>query len=1025
MVTNKVLDMMGVPSLPARAFQKDVLTGQIMPQGGGDSPDVPEQPDKITHTNINIPPYARPYVESLLGRSEALTTGSQFEPYNPSDRFAGLDPLQQQAYDSAAGMTTAPEIDQAGSLVGHAMQQSQLGSEHADMLMNTALGYGQQGQQWGQLGAGFGQQAADFGAMGMGLGQQGMGLGQQGIGIGQHGMGFGDAAYGIGQQYQQGMTDPSAVQAYMSPYMQNVVDVQKQEAIRDYQTNLPSLHSQATSTGGFGGSRHAILEAEAQRNLAENLSNIQSTGQQQAYTDAMRNMQSGAQMGMQGAGMGMQGAGVGLQGMDMGMQGLQTGFQGIDSSMQGAGMGMQGAGMGMQGVETGLQGVGQGIGAAQLGQQNVGNILQGAGTLGNLGQQRFGQQAGIMDAQQALGGMQQQHGQQYRDFDYQQFMDELNFPYQQLAFMADMTQGLPLSQSTMYQNTPQQQFGLPQLMGLGMQGYGLANRAQGGRVNKPVRKYADGGMIEPVPAEPMAFDGMAPDEIASSIALLSDEQLAQYAQIVQDETTLGIIQGEMRRRQRLRGQAEFDPSSVDPGAGAEGVMPAQGLGAVPQIGLRAQNQVAQQVPPPNMTYMAGGGFVERIKNLNNVHYGSPTTEDEHKPEDEHKRNKGIASFSKEEQTAQDRRDLLRAPAAAADVFIGGPVNATSRGLEWIANSRAGRIFGGGDVELPRIGSGTGTPYFDMLHHGDQAPEDNLEDSYGFPDASSQPFLPPDFDYDDSLYDRPELTPEQALSGEAPQAVEQSARLAITSSIPQSVDSPSSPQSYEEYKAQLDADSDNSLQEQMLLDAMRQGLDDRQAQLEVRERRDKMDALIVAGAAMMRGRNLTEGLTFAGEAGALALREATAARDALEDGINQAELAQQQYELGLMREDSDRAQKSYHAWMQYDQKNTELGMNYKLALAKIGATLQAAQIRSAGSGREFDLDLEKALTILNSTSEAKEYAKAADPQNRMMPGGEEIFEAAQAKLRAKQQELLGYAGHGDNLGIRTTGKEPTQ
>ena len=71
---------------------------------------------------------------------------------------------------------------------------------------------------------------------------------------------------GAGQQYAQMATDPTAISAYMSPYMQNVVDYQKEQAIRDYSRGLPGMGAAAARSGAFGGSRHAIVEAEGQRN---------------------------------------------------------------------------------------------------------------------------------------------------------------------------------------------------------------------------------------------------------------------------------------------------------------------------------------------------------------------------------------------------------------------------------------------------------------------------------------------------------------------------------------------------------------------------------------------------------------------------------------------------------------------------------------------------------------------------------------------------------------------------------------
>lgn len=76
------------------------------------------------------------------------------------------------------------------------------------------------------------------------------------------------------------------MQAYMNPYQQAVTDVAKQGALRDYQTGLSNLKSQAASRGAFGGSRQAIMESELMRNLGSQLSNIQMQGSQQAFDKA-------------------------------------------------------------------------------------------------------------------------------------------------------------------------------------------------------------------------------------------------------------------------------------------------------------------------------------------------------------------------------------------------------------------------------------------------------------------------------------------------------------------------------------------------------------------------------------------------------------------------------------------------------------------------------------------------------------------------------------------------------------------
>lgn len=113
-----------------------------------------------------------------------------------------------------------------------------------------------------------------------------------------------------GQQYNQMATNPGAVGQFMSPYMQNAVDWQKDQAIRDDQVAQTSRNAQATNAGAFGGSRHAIMDSEAQRALGNRLSGIQAQGTQSAFDNAMKSMQFGTQTGLQGYNQANQAAGT-------------------------------------------------------------------------------------------------------------------------------------------------------------------------------------------------------------------------------------------------------------------------------------------------------------------------------------------------------------------------------------------------------------------------------------------------------------------------------------------------------------------------------------------------------------------------------------------------------------------------------------------------------------------------------------------------------------------------------------------
>ena len=97
--------------------------------GGGGQSAAPA-PTQQTVTNTNIPEYARPYVETMLGATQQqlfnttpnasggvdITGVKPYVPYstNPADYVAGFSPMQQQAIQSAQNMTVAPQIGQIG-----------------------------------------------------------------------------------------------------------------------------------------------------------------------------------------------------------------------------------------------------------------------------------------------------------------------------------------------------------------------------------------------------------------------------------------------------------------------------------------------------------------------------------------------------------------------------------------------------------------------------------------------------------------------------------------------------------------------------------------------------------------------------------------------------------------------------------------------------------------------------------------------------------------------------------------------
>lgn len=161
------------------------------------------------------------------------------------------------------------------------------------------------------------QQAARAGVAGMTQpGQFAAGTGLVGAG--------GLSSLAAGQQYMGMATDPGAQQAFMSPYMQNVLDVQKQQAVRDAQQQQLAANLGSVKQGTYGGARQTLAMTERERNLQDQLAKIQATGLQSAYDQAIKSMQFGTQAGIQGAGQAAQaGAALGQLGTQQQASGIE------------------------------------------------------------------------------------------------------------------------------------------------------------------------------------------------------------------------------------------------------------------------------------------------------------------------------------------------------------------------------------------------------------------------------------------------------------------------------------------------------------------------------------------------------------------------------------------------------------------------------------------------------------------------------------------------------------------------------
>lgn len=340
-----------------------------------------------------------------------------------------------------------------GAQAGLQGQQSgllgqQLGMQGGQYYGGQGAGYGSRAagladvaQGYGGMGAGYGTQAADLANTALGYGNQAslignMGLQAQGIGQGitAQSQNLANQQALAGQNYAQQATSPGAIQQYMSPYMQNVVDVQNRELQRQADVAKQGRRSAAARAGAFGGARQAIEDAEAARNLATLQNQNQAMGQQQAYQQALQNLQYGSNLGLQGLAGAQTGLGTALQGGQLGLAGLGTALQGQQGALSGVGQagamyglgmqgaqsglaglnaanqlyqtGIQGAGMGLQGTQAQLAGTAQGMQGAQAAMQGAGVGLQGVNTgLAGVDRQLAGTAQGMQGAGMGLQGV--------------------------------------------------------------------------------------------------------------------------------------------------------------------------------------------------------------------------------------------------------------------------------------------------------------------------------------------------------------------------------------------------------------------------------------------------------------------------------------------------------------------------------------------------------------------------------------------------------------------------------------------
>ncbi len=407
-----------------------------------------------------------PYVNQML----SMGAGAAMQPYQPytGERFAGPSELQQQAFQGIAGLGTPSQFGTATQMATQAGQTAgglgysptQFGNQF------TAPGAYQTGQFQNQFAApgAYQAQAATSGYQAPGAyaaaqfanqyrmpeaytpsaGPQYSSVSAQNVTsdyrspaayqAGQFQNLFkapsayqaADLTGGIGgQSYKAGEFDTQlgplkSVQDYMSQYTTGVSDVAAREATRQADISRQSEQARLAQAGAYGGSRQAIMEAERQKNLGTQISDIRTQGLQAAFDRAQQQRLQEAGMGMEaqkategsrqfGAQFGQQGLGQLLQARQASEASRQFGAtQGMTAQQLQAQFGLSA----QQAQEASRQfGYGQQMTSAQL-QAQFGLDAQKANQMAQLQAATSNQQASLEAARQAEQSRQYGYGQQ-------------------------------------------------------------------------------------------------------------------------------------------------------------------------------------------------------------------------------------------------------------------------------------------------------------------------------------------------------------------------------------------------------------------------------------------------------------------------------------------------------------------------------------------------------------------------------------------------------------------------------------
>lgn len=250
-------------------------------------------------------------------------------------------------------------------------------------------------------------------------------------------------------------------QQYMSPYVQNVLDVQKRKAQEDAQQSQLMQNLGAARTGTYGGSRQLLAGLTRERDLGRQMGDIQAAGMQSAYENAQNQFERDrtAAYNVNNANLG---AKLGVQ--ELGSKNnLQTALANQQYDLEAQKAAEQSR---QFGSEMGLKGY-----------QTAGDMAQ---KLANIGSAQSQADQARLALQQQTAAQQQELDQKHLTMNYDDYLEQREDPYKQLQRYMNLMSGVPqATQTTTTQSAPSPSLA-SQIMGTGLSAasiYNTANRA--------------------------------------------------------------------------------------------------------------------------------------------------------------------------------------------------------------------------------------------------------------------------------------------------------------------------------------------------------------------------------------------------------------------------------------------------------------------------------------------------------------------------------------------------------------------